>query len=91
MFIVRVGVMRFRQGTGNALAQLTGRRFGKCHDQELINIRRIFGIRNPVKDALHQHGCLTASRRSADQDIPLPRLYNLLLFIRPCHGHVLIS
>ena len=91
MFIVRVGVMRFRQGAGNALTQLTGRRFGKCHNEELIDIRRIFRIRNPVKNALHQHCRLTASRSGADQDVPFPRLYHLLLFIRPCHGHFLIS
>jgi len=62
---------------------------GKCHDQQSVNIRRMFSVTDHADDTFHQHCRLTASRSRRYQNITVMQFDYPLLFRGEFHSHIL--
>ena len=62
---------------------------GKCHDQQSVDIRRMFSVTDHTDDTFHQHCRFTTSRGRRYQNITVMQFDYPLLFRGEFHSHIL--
>ena len=85
MLVVRVFLQRVGNRPRDPLLHLAGRRLRECHDQQLIDVHRMFRVQKKGQDAGDKNRRLAAAGRGRNEDIGSARVDDALLFICPLH------
>ena len=70
--VFRLLLHLFVQPLGNPLPHFLGRRIGKGHDEQPVDIQGVFPVGDERKHPFGQHGRFAAARRRRDQQIAAP-------------------
>ena len=89
MFITGICLQSGSDARGDPFSHFRCSGIGKCHDQQSVNIRRMFSVTDHADDTFHQHCRLTASRGRRYQNIAVMQFDYLLLFRGKIHSHTL--
>ena len=87
ILVIRICEQPFLDFQSDPLTHLCRRSSCKRHDQQTVNIHRMFPVRDLLQNTLYQNGCLSGTCRRADQKIPVSKPDDLLLFFCPQISH----
>ena len=91
ILIPRILVQKLPECRLHTLPHLRRRRVREGHDQQLIDIHRVFRVRDHADDPLNEDRRLSASCCRRDKEIPVSRLNDFFLLVCPLCRHYRIS